>query len=69
MLEIFDPKPLAPASPLWTTPHPAMGFDCRSDDPAIFVAGCHDLLMADVERVMAGAKSKNPVDPTLQYRR
>ncbi|MFO0996610.1 MAG: D-2-hydroxyacid dehydrogenase [Alphaproteobacteria bacterium] len=67
ILDVFDPEPLPSSSPLWNTPNLVMSFHCCSDDPATFVPGCLDLLLGNIERVIAGRKPKNWIDPNLQY--
>ncbi len=67
ILDVFDPEPLPPSSPLWTTRNLVMTYHCCSDDPATFVPGSLDLLMGNIERVIAGRRPKNMVDPKRQY--
>ena len=67
ILDVFDPEPLPPSSPLWTTRNLVMTYHCCSDDPATFVPGSLDFLMGNIERVIAGRRPKNMVDPKRQY--
>lgn len=67
ILDVFDEEPLPSSSNLWDTPNLIMTFHCCSDDPTTFVPGSFDLLLGNIERVMAGKEPKNRVDPTLGY--
>jgi phosphoglycerate dehydrogenase-like enzyme len=61
VLDVFDPEPLTPESPLWDLPgvyvsaHSSVSLDRYLDD--VF-----DLVLDNVERYVAGRPLRNPVD-------
>lgn len=66
VLDVFDAEPLAPESPLWTTPNLIITPHVTCDDPR-YVAPLLDFWFTNFERFLAGKRLKNLVDRTLGY--
>ncbi|MBM3541943.1 MAG: D-2-hydroxyacid dehydrogenase [Alphaproteobacteria bacterium] len=67
ILDVFDPEPLPPTSPLWATPNLIMTPHCSSDDTEAYTPRTLDVVLANVERMIAGKPPVNVVDAKLQY--
>jgi glyoxylate/hydroxypyruvate reductase A len=66
VLDVFEPEPLPPTSPLWHTPSLVMTPHCSSDAPD-YAARTLDLFFANLGRYLAGRSLRNVVDRGLQY--
>ena len=67
VLDVFDPEPLPPSSPLWGIPNLIMTPHMSSDDLLGYVPMTLDLVFENVGRLLDGKRLKNRVDPTLGY--
>ena len=67
VLDVFDPEPLPPDSPLWRTPNVILTPHVSSDDAERYIPRTLDLLFANVRRYRAGCPLRNLVDPTREY--
>jgi len=67
ILDVFDPEPLPRSSPLWKLPNLVITPHCSSDDRALYTPKTLDLVLDNVERLLAGKKLRNIVDPKRQY--
>lgn len=67
IVDVFEPEPLPPESPLWRqrnlfiTPH------MSSDDPVAYVPRSLDIFFENVQRFVEGRPLRNVVDPALGY--
>jgi phosphoglycerate dehydrogenase-like enzyme len=66
VLDVFDPEPLPPDSPLWGTPNLVMTPHCSSDAPD-YADRTLDLFFESFRRYLAGRAMRNVVDRKLQY--
>jgi phosphoglycerate dehydrogenase-like enzyme len=66
MLDVFDPEPLPPDSPLWDTPNLVITPHVTCDDPR-YIAQLFDIWFANFERFLAGKPLRNQVDRKLGY--
>jgi len=66
LLDVFEPEPLPPDSPLWTTTNLVITPHVTCDDPH-YVAPLFDFWFANLERFLAGKRLKNLVDRKLGY--
>ena len=67
VLDVFDPEPLPPSSPLWKVPNLIMTPHCSSDDLDDYLPLTLDLAFANVARLRDGRKLKNVVDRKTGY--
>ena len=67
VLDVFDPEPLPPTSPLWNTPNLIMTPHCSSDDSDYYTPRTLDLVMENMARFIAGKPLRNRVSHRLQY--
>jgi phosphoglycerate dehydrogenase-like enzyme len=67
ILDVFDPEPLPPTSPLWATPNLIMTPHCSSDDSEAYTPRTLDVVLGNVGRMIAGKPPINIVDGKLQY--
>jgi phosphoglycerate dehydrogenase-like enzyme len=67
VLDVFDPEPLPPSSPLWKVPNLIITPHCSSDDLDDYLPLTLDLAFANVERLRNGKKLKNVVDRKTGY--
>jgi phosphoglycerate dehydrogenase-like enzyme len=67
ILDVFDPEPLPRSSPLWKLPNLVITPHCSSDDRALYTPKTLDLVLDNVERLLAGKRLRNIVDPKRQY--
>lgn len=67
VLDVFDPEPLPPDSPLWRTPNLIVTPHCSSDDTDAYIPRTLDLVCANMRRFLAGEALENRVDPVLEY--
>ncbi|MGH7332908.1 MAG: D-2-hydroxyacid dehydrogenase [Candidatus Rokuibacteriota bacterium] len=66
ILDVFDPEPLPPSSPLWRTPNLIMTPHCSSDAPD-YADRTLDLVFDNVRRYLARRPLRNEVDRHLWY--
>ncbi|MDR1514403.1 MAG: D-2-hydroxyacid dehydrogenase [Synergistaceae bacterium] len=62
VLDVFDPEPLPPDSPLWTTPNLIITPHVSSDDLVNYMPLTLDLTIENIRNEMAGRPLKNVVD-------
>jgi phosphoglycerate dehydrogenase-like enzyme len=67
ILDVFDPEPLPPGSPLWDAPNLIVTPHVSSDDGASYIPLTLDLFFANMARYLAGKPLKNRVDAKLGY--
>lgn len=67
VLDVFDPEPLPPTSPLWTTPNLVMTPHVSSDDRDAYVPLTLDLVFGNIRRLLDGKPLQNVVRPDLGY--
>ena len=67
VLDVFDPEPLPPDSPLWSAPNVIMTPHVSSDDDDNYAPLTIDLVFENLARWIAGKPLKNVVDPGLRY--
>lgn len=67
VLDVFDPEPLPPSSPLWKVPNLIMTPHVSSDDDDNYAPLTADLVFENIARWIDGRRLKNVVDPELQY--
>lgn len=67
VLDVFDPEPLPPSSPLWHVPNLIMTPHMSSDDLLAYVPKTLDLIFENLGRMLDGRRLKNRVDPKLGY--
>lgn len=67
ILDVFYPEPLPARSPLWKTPNLIITPHCSSDDADYYTPRTLDLVMENIERLLAGRRPKNLVNRTRQY--
>ena len=66
VLDVFEPEPLPPDSPLWTTPNLIITPHVTCDDPR-YIDPLFDFWFSNLERFLAGKRLKNIVDRRLGY--
>lgn len=67
VLDVFDPEPLPPDSPLWTAPNVIMTPHVSSDDDENYAPLTIDLVFENIARWIAGKPLRNVVDAGLRY--
>jgi glyoxylate/hydroxypyruvate reductase len=67
VLDVFDPEPLPPDSPLWQTPNLLITPHSSSDDPKRYTPDTLDLVFRNTARLLAGKPLLNRVRPELGY--
>lgn len=67
VLDVFDPEPLPPDSPLWGTPNLIITPHVSSDDPERYVARTLDLFFDNLRRYLAGRSLRNRVRRRSEY--
>jgi glyoxylate/hydroxypyruvate reductase len=67
VLDVFDPEPLPPNSPLWHVPNLLITPHCSSDDADRYTPDTLDLLFRNVARMLEGRPLLNRVRPKLGY--
>ena len=67
VLDVFDPEPLPPTSPLWQTPNLFISPHCSSDDLEAYLPMTLDLALANAARLCEGRPLKNRVDSRRGY--
>ncbi|HUC63705.1 MAG TPA: D-2-hydroxyacid dehydrogenase [Alphaproteobacteria bacterium] len=67
VLDVFDPEPLPPSSPIWSLPNLIVTPHSSSDDLDLYTPKTLDLLFGNMERFIAGKPLVNRVSPRSQY--
>ena len=67
MLDVFDPEPLPPDSPLWSVPNLVLPPHVSADDGDSYVALTLELVFRNLERLLDGRPLVNVVRPELGY--
>ena len=67
VLDVFDPEPLPPDSPLWNAPNLIVTPHVSADDGDSYVPLTLDLVFRNLERLLEGAPLENVVRPELGY--
>jgi phosphoglycerate dehydrogenase-like enzyme len=67
ILDVFDPEPLPPDSPLWQTENLLVTPHISADDGDSYVPLTLDLFFANMRRYLAGEPLHNMVRPELGY--
>ena len=67
VLDVYDPEPLPPSSPLWTTHNLIMMPHVTSDDEEEYLPKSFDLVFENVRRLVAGKQLLNVVNRELGY--
>jgi len=67
ILDVFDPEPLPPDSPLWQTEKLLVTPHISADDGDSYVPLTLDLFFANMRRYLAGEPLQNVVRPELGY--
>jgi phosphoglycerate dehydrogenase-like enzyme len=67
VLDVVDPEPLPPDSPLWRTPNLIITPHCAVDDGQRYVPRCLDIFFDNLRRYLAGRPLRNRVDPARGY--
>ena len=67
IIDVFDPEPLPPESPLWNTPNLLVMPHISADDGDTYVEKTLDLVFKNLERYIKGQDFKNVVRPELGY--
>jgi phosphoglycerate dehydrogenase-like enzyme len=67
VLDVFDPEPLPPDSPLWHVPNLLITPHSSSDDANRYTPDTLDLLLRNVARLLEGKPLLNRVRPELGY--
>ncbi len=67
VLDVYDPEPLPPSSPLWMLNNLIIMPHVTSDDEEQYLPKSFDLVFENVRRLTAGKQLLNVVDPELGY--
>jgi phosphoglycerate dehydrogenase-like enzyme len=67
VLDVFDPEPLPPDSPLWQMPNLLITPHCSSDDAERYTPDTLDLVFRNMARLLQGKPLLNRVRPELGY--
>lgn len=67
ILDVFDPEPLPPESPLWTIPNLMVMPHISADDGNTYVEMTLDLVFQNLKRLLNGQDLINVVRPELGY--
>jgi phosphoglycerate dehydrogenase-like enzyme len=67
MLDVFDPEPLPPDSPLWSAPNLIITPHCSSDDLEHYLPLTLDLAFENARLLASGKELRNRVDPRRGY--
>lgn len=67
ILDVHDPEPLPPHSPVWDVPNLIVTPHVSSDDEAAYVPKTLDLVFDNLGRLLAGKPLRNRVRPALGY--
>ncbi len=67
VIDVFDPEPLPPDSPLWSVPNLIVTPHVSADDGDNYIPITLDIFMNNMRRYLAGEPLQNLVDPALGY--
>ena len=67
ILDVFDPEPLPPTSPLWQTRNLIAVPHCSSDDAEHYIDHTLDLFFENLGRLLQGKRLKNAISRRHQY--
>ena len=67
IIDVFDPEPLPPDSPLWAVPNLIVTPHVSADDGDNYVPITLDIFFNNMRRYLAGEPLHNQVDPKLGY--
>ena len=67
VLDVFDPEPLPPSSPLWNAPNLVVTPHVSADDGESYVALTLELVFRNLERLLEAKPLVNAVRPELGY--
>lgn len=67
IIDVFDPEPLPPDSPLWSVPNLIVTPHVSADDGDNYVPITLDIFFNNMRRHLKGESLKNVVDPQLGY--
>ena len=67
VLDVFEPEPLPPESPLWQAPNLLITPHVTSDDLVEYLPKTYDLVFANAGRLLRGEALVNVVDPVQGY--
>ncbi len=67
ILDVFDPEPLPPDSPLWTAPNLMVMPHISADDGETYVETTLTIFLDNMRRFIAGDALRNVVRPELGY--
>jgi len=67
ILDVFDPEPLPPESPMWNTRNLIITPHVASDDADQYMPGTLDLVFDNIRRLVAGRPLRNRVRRALEY--
>lgn len=67
ILDVFEPEPLPPDSPLWTTPRLLITPHVSSDDPGAYAARCCDVFFQNLAAYLRGRPLPTQVRGELGY--
>ena len=67
ILDVFDPEPLPPTSPLWQTRNLIAVPHCSSDDAKNYIDHTLDLFFENFGRLLQGKRLKNLISRRHQY--
>ena len=67
VLDVFETEPLPPDSPLWSAPNLVMTPHMGCDDEKNYIHRTLDIVLYNVERLLAGEPLENRVDPVRGF--
>ncbi|MDR1514402.1 MAG: D-2-hydroxyacid dehydrogenase [Synergistaceae bacterium] len=67
VLDVFDPEPLPPDSPLWTAPNLTITPHMGCDDEENYIHRTFDIVMDNLLRLNDGVELQNKIDPAKGY--
>lgn len=67
VLDVFPVEPIPHDDRLWTTPRLIITPHCSVDDHTTYMNDCLEILLDNLENLLAGRPLRNRVDPALGY--
>ena len=67
VLDVFDPEPLPPDSPLWSTPNLVVVPHCSTDDRERYIPRTLDLFFDNAARLLEGRRLRNRIRLSRDY--